>query len=184
MRAPMSRPHRFLAQSLLAGPCRLGSVTAMAPIPPTHGSHPCDPEAAPARARPQRRAGMRSAGRVVGHLARAYRARRSPRARVEADGPRTILAKARDDAQQPITLHEARHTCASLLIAAGVNAKALSVIIGHATIAMTFDVYGKLMPGGLEGGGCRERLSGRRPEASGAQARGVKARASLGPVVY
>jgi integrase len=68
----------------------------------------------------------------------------------EADGPRTILAKARDDAQQPITLHEARHTCASLLIAAGVNAKALSVIMGHATIAMTFDVYGKLMPGGLD----------------------------------
>jgi integrase len=68
----------------------------------------------------------------------------------EADGPRTIIAKKRDDAQQPITLHEARHTCASLLIAAGVNAKALSVIMGHATIAMTFDVYGKLMPGGLD----------------------------------
>jgi integrase len=47
-------------------------------------------------------------------------------------------------------VHEARHTCASLLIAAGVNAKALSVIMGHATIAMTFDVYGKLMPGGLD----------------------------------
>ena len=68
----------------------------------------------------------------------------------EADGPRTILAKKRDDAQQPITLHEARHTCASLLIAAGVNAKALSVIMGHATIAMTFDTYGHLMPGGLD----------------------------------
>jgi len=68
----------------------------------------------------------------------------------EADGPRTILAKVRDNAQQPITLHEARHTCASLLIAAGVNAKALSVIMGHATIAMTFDTYGHLMPGGLD----------------------------------
>lgn len=49
-----------------------------------------------------------------------------------------------------ITLHEARHTCASLLIAAGVNAKALSVIMGHSTIAMTFDTYGHLMPGGLD----------------------------------
>ena len=68
----------------------------------------------------------------------------------DADGPRVILAKGRDDAQQPITLHEARHTCASLLIAAGVNAKALSVIMGHATIAMTFDTYGHLMPGGLD----------------------------------
>jgi integrase len=50
----------------------------------------------------------------------------------------------------PITLHEARHTCASLMIAAGVNPKALSVIMGHATIAMTFDTYGHLMPGGLD----------------------------------
>ncbi len=51
---------------------------------------------------------------------------------------------------EPITLHEARHTCASILIAAGVNAKALSVIMGHSTIAMTFDTYGHLMPGGLD----------------------------------
>jgi integrase len=50
----------------------------------------------------------------------------------------------------PIALHEARHTCASLMIAAGVNAKALSVIMGHATIAITFDTYGHLMPGGLD----------------------------------
>ncbi|MDP2711614.1 MAG: site-specific integrase [Solirubrobacteraceae bacterium] len=50
----------------------------------------------------------------------------------------------------PIGLHEARHTFASLMIAAGVNAKALSTIMGHATIAITFDVYGHLMPGGEE----------------------------------
>jgi integrase len=37
----------------------------------------------------------------------------------------------------PLTPHEARHTAASLMIAAGVNAKALSTIMGHATIAMT-----------------------------------------------
>ncbi len=63
---------------------------------------------------------------------------------------KTIHVKARKDALKPITLHEARHTCASLLIAAGVNAKALSVIMGHSTIAMTFDTYGHLMPGGLD----------------------------------
>jgi integrase len=50
----------------------------------------------------------------------------------------------------PLTLHEARHTCASVMIAAGVNPKALSTIMGHATIAMTFDTYGHLMPGGLD----------------------------------
>jgi integrase len=69
----------------------------------------------------------------------------------EPDGwPKVIYVKAKTDALEPITLHEARHTCASLLIAAGVNAKALSVIMGHSTIAMTFDTYGHLMPGGLD----------------------------------
>jgi integrase len=48
---------------------------------------------------------------------------------------------------QPILLHEARHTFASLMIAAGVNAKALSVFVGHSSIQVTFDLYGHLMPG-------------------------------------
>jgi integrase len=46
-----------------------------------------------------------------------------------------------------ITMHECRHTCASFLIAAGANAKAVSTILGHANIAITFDRYGHLMPG-------------------------------------
>ena len=41
-----------------------------------------------------------------------------------------------------LTLREARHTCASLMIAAGVNAKALSTFMGHAAISITFDLYG------------------------------------------
>lgn len=46
-----------------------------------------------------------------------------------------------------LTLHEARHTYASFAIAAGLNAKTLSVYMGHATIAITLDLYGHLMPG-------------------------------------
>jgi integrase len=46
-----------------------------------------------------------------------------------------------------ITLHECRHTYASLMIAAGVNAKALSEYMGHSKIAVTMDLYGHLMPG-------------------------------------
>jgi len=46
-----------------------------------------------------------------------------------------------------ITLHECRHTFASLMIAAGVNAKALSTFMGHANISITLDRYGHLMPG-------------------------------------
>jgi integrase len=48
---------------------------------------------------------------------------------------------------QRITLHECRHTFASLMIASGVNAKALSVYCGHANIGITMDRYGHLMPG-------------------------------------
>jgi integrase len=48
---------------------------------------------------------------------------------------------------QEISLHECRHTFASLMIAAGVNAKALSTFMGHANISITLDLYGHLMPG-------------------------------------
>jgi integrase len=51
---------------------------------------------------------------------------------------------------EPITLHEARHTFASLMIAAGVNAKALSTYMGHSSITITYDRYGHLMPGNEE----------------------------------
>jgi integrase len=51
---------------------------------------------------------------------------------------------------EPIGLHEARHTCASVLIASGANPKVIQTVMGHATIGMTFDTYGHLMPGGLD----------------------------------
>jgi|SRR5438093_4205465 len=47
----------------------------------------------------------------------------------------------------PITLHECRHTFASLMIAAGINAKALSTYMGHSSVTITYDRYGHLMPG-------------------------------------
>jgi integrase len=48
---------------------------------------------------------------------------------------------------ESISLHEARHSFASLMIAAGVNGKALSSYLGHSSIAITLDRYGHLMPG-------------------------------------
>ncbi len=53
----------------------------------------------------------------------------------------------RDAGLERIVLHECRHTFASLMIAAGVNAKALSTYMGHANISITLDRYGHLMPG-------------------------------------
>jgi integrase len=56
--------------------------------------------------------------------------------------------RAWDDAGlRRITLHECRHTFASFMIAAGVNAKALCVFMGHSSVTVTYDLYGHLMPG-------------------------------------
>lgn len=68
--------------------------------------------------------------------------------------PSTVRARAlkawkdADPPLDPITLHQCRHTCASLMIAAGANPKSLSVALGHAAIEITFNRYGHLMPGG------------------------------------
>lgn len=51
---------------------------------------------------------------------------------------------------RPIALHECRHSFASMLIDAGGNAKALQDALGHASIQMTWDKYGHLMPGGRD----------------------------------
>lgn len=46
-----------------------------------------------------------------------------------------------------IGLHEARHTAVSFWIAAGLNVKSVSVYMGHASVALTLDRYGHLLPG-------------------------------------
>lgn len=51
---------------------------------------------------------------------------------------------------QRITPHECRHTFASIAIAAGVNIKAVQTFMGHASITMTLDLYGHLLPGSEE----------------------------------
>lgn len=72
----------------------------------------------------------------------------------EAFTPSTIGNRAKEiwgkSELDPITLHEARHTFASICIAAGINAKALSTYVGHTNISITFDRYGHLMPGNEE----------------------------------
>jgi integrase len=64
--------------------------------------------------------------------------REHERARTAGDQPRLL---------RRITPHACPHTFASLMIAAGVNAKALSTFMGHANISITLDRYGHLMPG-------------------------------------
>jgi integrase len=59
--------------------------------------------------------------------------------------------RGRDAADAAVTdapkLHECRHGYASLMIAAGVNVKALVDVHGHADIRITLDQYEHLLPG-------------------------------------
>ena len=45
------------------------------------------------------------------------------------------------------SLHEARHTYVTFLLAAGIHLKAVSTFAGHASISITLDRYGHLLPG-------------------------------------
>src|SRR4029450_2019723 len=67
---------------------------------------------------------------------------------------------------EPITPHEARHTLASLMIAAGINAKALSTFMGHGSVTITLDCYGHPMPGSEDEAAEVSRLARRPPPRS------------------
>lgn len=51
---------------------------------------------------------------------------------------------------QDVTPHDLRHTAASLAIAAGANVKAVQRMLGHASAAMTLDVYSGLFEDDLD----------------------------------
>lgn len=48
---------------------------------------------------------------------------------------------------KPIRLHDLRHTHASLLLLAGVHPKIVSERLGHASVAITLDIYSHVLPG-------------------------------------
>jgi len=56
-----------------------------------------------------------------------------------------------------MTLHDLRHTAASLAITAGANVKAVQRMLGHASAAMALDVYADLFEEDLDG--VAERLN-------------------------
>jgi integrase len=56
----------------------------------------------------------------------------------------------RDPEFPQLTIHDLRHTAASLAISAGANVKAVQRMLGHASAAMTLDVYADLFDDDLE----------------------------------
>lgn len=49
-----------------------------------------------------------------------------------------------------VTPHELRHTAASLAVQSGANVKAVQRMLGHASAAMTLDVYADLFDDDLD----------------------------------
>jgi len=65
---------------------------------------------------------------------------------------RQVWYQAVEQAELPngLRVHDLRHTCASLLIAAGANPKAVQVHLGHSSIAVTMDRYTHLFPSDVD----------------------------------
>jgi integrase len=81
---------------------------------------------------------------VDGRAKRAWKAHNiAEREAAEGEGRSPVLLTL-------LTLHECRHTFASLLIDTGANAKAIQQVMGHTKIQTTFDVYGHLLPGSYD----------------------------------
>ena len=66
--------------------------------------------------------------------------------------PRNLLSRhfkptlKRAELPNSIRLYDLRHSCATLLLAAGENPKVVSERLGHAGITMTLDVYSHVLP--------------------------------------
>jgi integrase len=58
---------------------------------------------------------------------------------------------ARDAGLEGLTPHELRHTAASLAVSAGAKVKSVQAMLGHASAAMTLDVYAGLFDDDLDG---------------------------------
>ncbi len=54
--------------------------------------------------------------------------------------------KARCGVRNDLRFHDLRHTCATLLLGEGVNAKVVSEMLGHASITITLNTYSHVLP--------------------------------------
>jgi integrase len=64
--------------------------------------------------------------------------------------PAVQRAMAKDPTFPRVSIHDLRHTVASLAVSAGANVKAVQRVLGHASAAMTLDVYADLFDDDLD----------------------------------
>ncbi|RLK52481.1 tyrosine-type recombinase/integrase [Microbacterium telephonicum] len=69
-----------------------------------------------------------------------------------SDGSKSWFVTALADAGLPrMTIHDLRHTAASLAVQSGANVKTVQRMLGHTSAAMTLDVYADLFDSDLDG---------------------------------
>lgn len=56
----------------------------------------------------------------------------------------------KDETFPRLTIHDLRHTAASLAVSAGANVKSVQRMLGHASAAMTLDVYADMFDDDLD----------------------------------
>jgi integrase len=61
-------------------------------------------------------------------------------------------ARKRAGLPSSVGLHTLRHSAASVMLSAGVPLKVVSEVFGHASVAITGDIYGHVSPEGFAGG--------------------------------
>jgi integrase len=68
-----------------------------------------------------------------------------------SEGSRSWFKNALDEAGlKPMTIHDLRHTAASLAVSSGANVKAVQRMLGHKSAAMTLDIYADLFDDDLD----------------------------------
>jgi len=82
-----------------------------------------------------------------------------PREDGTLEDPRLLLARFKTLARRAgfpeLTIHDMRHTHATLLLAAGVHPKIVQERLGHSSIAVTMDLYSHVIPGLQEAAAAR-----------------------------
>lgn len=88
-------------------------------------------------------------------LSQTQRPLRNSNFRLRAFSPTVKKLQASDSNFPAVTLHDLRHTAASIAISQGANVKAVQRMLGHSSAAMTLDTYADLFDTDLDTVGAR-----------------------------
>jgi integrase len=56
------------------------------------------------------------------------------------------MAETRSELAEAVRLHDLRHSCATLLLAQGVNPRVVMETLGHSQVSLTLNTYSHVLP--------------------------------------